>query len=57
MFNVTGQPAMSVALFWNAGGLPIGTQLVGRFGHEATLFQLAGQLERTRPLAQRVPPL
>jgi len=49
IFNVTGQPAMSVPLCWNAAGLPIGMHFVGRFGDEATLFRLAGQLERTQP--------
>jgi amidase len=57
LFNVTGQPAMSVPLYWNAHGLPIGTQVVARFGDEATLFRVAGQLERARPWAGRVPPL
>jgi len=56
IFNVTGQPAMSVPLYWNADGLPIGTHVVGRFGDEATLFRIAGQLERARPWAGRVPP-
>jgi amidase len=53
--NVTGQPSMSVPLFWNAAGLPIGSQLTARFGDEATLFRIAAQLETARPWRDRRP--
>lgn len=53
--NATGQPAMSIPLYWNSEGLPIGTHFVGRFGDEATLFRLAAQLEAARPWAARCP--
>ena len=54
LFNATGQPAMSVPLHWNEAGLPIGTQFVGRFGNDALLFRLAGQLERAHPWFDRL---
>jgi amidase len=55
--NLTGTPAMSVPLHWTADGLPLGVQLIGPFGSEAKLLQLATQLERAQPWMQRLPDL
>ena len=53
--NLTGNPAMSVPLWWNDKGLPIGVHVLGRFGDEATLIRLAAQLEAAQPWADRRP--
>lgn len=55
LFNLTGQPAMSLPLHWTAEGLPIGIQLVGRPYDESTLIALGAQLEQARPWLGRRP--
>lgn len=56
VYNVSGQPSVSVPLHWSADGLPIGSMLTGRMGGEGTLLSLSAQLEAARPWAHRVPP-
>jgi amidase len=51
--NLTGQPAMSVPLHWTDQGLPCGVHFTAPIGDEATLFQLAAQLEREAPWFNR----
>src|SRR6266478_3771168 len=57
MFNMSGQPAMSVPLVWNSAGLPLGMMFAAHFGDEATLFRLAAQLEQERPWRDKLPPV
>ena len=57
LYNISGQPAVSLPLYWNADGLPIGVMLAGRLGDEATLISLSSQIEAARPWRDRHPPI
>lgn len=54
MFNVTGQPSMSLPLHWTDAGLPIGVMASADFGREDILFRLAGQIEQAQPWFHRL---
>ncbi len=55
-FNISGQPAISLPLHWTADGIPVGVQLVGRYGDEATVLAASMQLEQHMPWKDRRPP-
>ena len=55
LHNAAGTPAMSVPLYWNGDGLPIGSQFAAWRGGEATLLQLAYELEAAQPWAKKRP--
>ena len=55
VFNISGQPAISLPLGHSRGGLPIGVQIVAPYGREDLLFRIAAQLEQAMPWKQRSP--
>jgi len=55
VYNITGQPAISLPLHWSDAGLPIGVQIVGGPWQEALLLQVASQLEKAEPWAGKRP--
>jgi amidase len=55
LFNLTGQPALSLPLYQSSDGLPIGMQFVAKFGREDMLIRLASLLEQTLPWKNRIP--
>jgi amidase len=57
IYNLTGQPAVSVPAGFGSDGLPLSVQLVGRLGAENVLYSLAGQIESAQPWAEHRPPL
>lgn len=60
LFNMTGNPAISIpaGLADSAtGALPVAAQFVGRYGDEATLLQIARDIEQARPWAHLRPPV
>jgi amidase len=57
MYNVTGQPAVNLPLYWTGDGLPIGVMLAGPMGGEGLLISLSAQVEAARPWKDRHPAL
>ena len=57
VFNISGQPAISLPLAQSDSGLPIGVQLVAPYGREDLLFRIASQLEQNMPWRDRTPRL
>lgn len=54
-FNISGLPALSLPATWTEEDVPIGIQLVGRYGDESTLLRLAAQMEEAQPWIGRRP--
>ncbi len=54
--NLTGHPAISVPSGWSHEGLPLAVQVLGPYGGEALLLDIAERWEQHQPWAERRPP-
>lgn len=52
IWNVSGAPAISLPFGTSRDGMPVGVQLGGRLGDEATLLALSLQVEQATPFAR-----
>ena len=57
VFNITGNPSVSLPLHWGDDRLPVGMMFTGRFGEDDRLFSLASQLEQAAPWWQQRAPV
>jgi Asp-tRNA(Asn)/Glu-tRNA(Gln) amidotransferase A subunit family amidase len=57
IYNQTGQPSISLPLYWSEDNLPIGMMFTGAYANDALLLQLASQLEVSAPWSHRQAPL
>lgn len=55
--NITGQPSISLPIYWTEQNLPIGVQYVGSYGSEALLLRLSKQLEDHYEWKKKIPSL
>ena len=55
-FNLGGQPAASIPCGFSSDGLPIGLQIVARWGEEARVLQASAAFEEARPWRDKIPP-
>jgi aspartyl-tRNA(Asn)/glutamyl-tRNA(Gln) amidotransferase subunit A len=54
-FNLTGHPAITLPCGFHSDGLPVGVQLIGRHGEDASLLRVAALFEQAKPWASRQP--
>ncbi|MET4278959.1 MULTISPECIES: amidase [unclassified Bradyrhizobium] len=54
IINASGQPAASLPLHWAEQGLPVGVQLISRFGGEAELLRISAHLESASPWMAKI---
>ena len=57
LYNLSGQPSMSLPLAFSEDGLPVGVMLSARVGADALLFSLAAQIEASEMWTIPLPPV
>lgn len=55
LYNGTGNPAISLPLYWTKDNLPVGVQFASKFGDELLLLKVARQLEEAEPWFHKRP--